>query len=288
MNRAGECSEPSNSVGKLRPMRLPFDVPDARRVVVFSHPNHEIALYGYLRRFRPRIVYLTDGGGAHRLEETHRGLSAIGCHDRAVFLGRTEASLYDAFLDVDLAFWRRLADDVRAAIGPDRPDHVLCDAVELYNPVHDATLPLVRSALGPCDDVDVFEIPLVFERAGHPDNLAVQSVPVSRLGSVVSIELTDDEIEAKLIARDRTYSLLRGQLGVSIVDVPRDRLAVETVIRHDGRLFGPDAEVGNRYERRGNLLAARGEVSRVIRRLDHWLPVADALTDGRSHGYAGG
>src|SRR5262245_11842031 len=111
--------------------------PRIPRAVVFSHPNHEIALFGWLHRTKPPIVYLTDGGGEARVAQTRAGLRSIGCLDRATFLGHTEASLYEALLGRDLRFWRALAEQVRAALAVHAPRQVFCDAVELYNPVHD-------------------------------------------------------------------------------------------------------------------------------------------------------
>ena len=43
----------------------------ASTIAVFSHPNHELAIFGLLQRLRPRLIYLTDGGGPERVAQTH-------------------------------------------------------------------------------------------------------------------------------------------------------------------------------------------------------------------------
>ena len=59
-------------------------------LVVFSHPNHELAILGLLQRLRPKIVYLTDGGGPKRISETEEGLASVGLLNQATFLNYTE------------------------------------------------------------------------------------------------------------------------------------------------------------------------------------------------------
>ena len=54
-------------------------------VMVFSHPNHELAVFGLVQRLRPRLVFLTDGGGARRVEETGRALDGLGLRAHATF-----------------------------------------------------------------------------------------------------------------------------------------------------------------------------------------------------------
>jgi hypothetical protein len=257
-----------------------IDDPRLPRAVVFSHPNHEIALFGWLRRTRPPIVYLTDGGGEERVEQTRRGLAGIGCLDRATFLGHRETALYGALLDRDLPFWRRLAEQVRAALVPHAPRQVFCDAVELYNPVHDMSLPVTKAAVRACGSPApaTFEVPLAWQPKGRPDEVVLQRVPPSRRARAVSIRLDEAELDAKVAARDRVYGLLREGMGSPFRDASREQLSVEEVVATDDAWTPPDGDdVGMRYERRGRLLKDRGEHDRVITYADHWLPLADAL-----------
>src|SRR5690606_279399 len=99
-------------------------------VAVFSHPNHELAVFGLLQSERPALVYLTDGGGERRVEQTRRGLAGIGLADSARYLGYAERSFYEALLEQDVAFFLEVAARVRDALTEVAPSRVLCDAVE--------------------------------------------------------------------------------------------------------------------------------------------------------------
>ena len=51
---------------------------NSRSLVVFSHLNHELAIFGLVQRLRPNLIYLTDGGGKDRIGQTKAGLEQIG------------------------------------------------------------------------------------------------------------------------------------------------------------------------------------------------------------------
>jgi hypothetical protein len=125
--------------------------------MVFSHPNHEIAVLGTIFRLRPHIIYLTDGGGEQRVAQTRQALKnyqPASVH----YLNHSEQSLYDALLNRDAEFYRALAEEAGDIIAELGADTVYCDAVEFYNPVHDIALPVVRAALRG-NDVPIIEVP---------------------------------------------------------------------------------------------------------------------------------
>ena len=138
--------------------------PEPVRLFVFSHPNHELAVFGLARRWRPHFVFLTDGGGPDRVADTKHGLESLGLLDRARFLNHSEGSFYKALVNRDAAFYEGVARQVREAVAAVRPSQVYCDAVEFYNPVHDICLPVVKAALRGTPGVEVFEIPLIHQR----------------------------------------------------------------------------------------------------------------------------
>ena len=114
--------------------------------MVFSHPNHEVAVLGTIFRLRPHIIYLTDGGADARVAETKEALRSYqpaSVH----YLNHTEQSFYDALLGEDLPFYRAVSQEIRSLFRNLDGDAIYCDAVEFYNPVHDITLPIVRAAL---------------------------------------------------------------------------------------------------------------------------------------------
>jgi len=160
------------------------------KLVVLSHPNHELAIFGFLQRFRPHLVYLTDGGGQPRVEETRRGLESIGLLEHAHFLGHPEKSFYDALLARDSALYEEVASQVCTCFQALKPEQVFCDAIEFYNPVHDISLPIVRAALDGQVGASVFEVPLVYQKAGEGESYVVQRMPGSRRGEQIEIQLS--------------------------------------------------------------------------------------------------
>src|SRR5262249_36853176 len=146
------------------------------------------------------VVYLTDGGGERRMEETRAGLRSIGLADRACFLGYTEQSFYDALLERDADFYAGVAARVRDVLRDLRPTQVLCDSVEFYTPVHDMSLPIVRAALRDEPAAAIFEVPLVHQTAGQSadDEAYRLQRPAAACGAVVEWPISSDELDRKL------------------------------------------------------------------------------------------
>jgi hypothetical protein len=255
----------------------PLDDPQTRRCVVLSHPNHEMAVFGMFRRLRPHVIVLTDGGGAERVEQSRRGLERIGVLERTVFLDYAEDDFYGALLDGDVGFFHDVAGRIRDCVADVEPEQVFCDAIELYNPVHDLSLPLVRAALGDDRDTPVFEVPLVHQRAAARESYAVQRFPESRPGARVTFDLHDDELREKLWARDHVYHSLRAQIGALLGSLPDQHFATETVAPAVTRLPDVPPDQILRYDWRGQLLFGRGDVKRALTRADHYLPIAREL-----------
>ena len=256
-------------------MKSPLD-PGARPVLVFSHPNHELAVWGLVQRVRPHFVFLTDGGGPDREAETREGLERLDLLGCARFLGHGEQDLYGALLDRDLGFLRELGRQLRTELERVDPTHLLGDAVELYNPVHDLTRPLL--AFASRGEAPIFEVPLIYQRPEDREHYEVQRFPAERPGPRLRLSLSEAELEAKLAARDEVYSLLRAQLGPLLFE-PEARFAREEIAPVHETLTGPGEGCALRYERRGELLHRQGQVKAVITHAHHYVPIARALME---------
>jgi hypothetical protein len=139
-------------------------------------------------------------------------------------------------------------------------------------------LPIVRAALRDLPGIAVFEIPLVYQSPGSAERYQVQRPTSRRRGEQVEWPLATHQLDAKITARDRIYSLLLEQMGPVIADIPPAELALEVVTRAAAALPAPDPEERVlRYERRAQLLLERGEIERPITYAGHYLPVATAL-----------
>jgi hypothetical protein len=251
-----------------------------RRLAVFSHPNHELAIFGLMMRARAYSLFLTDGGGEHRLAETRAGLTALGLLDRATFLNHSEDSFYGALLDNDLGFFRQVSAQIRDCVESTGAEEIWCDAVEFYNPVHDMALPLVARAVEDLSEIPVFHVPLIYQRpeaAGGPA-YAVQRA-LEAAPDAIEVRLSPVELAAKRRGLDETYAQLRGQLGAVITDLPEEHLAGEVLLPPNGHRFEPTVGQVLRYVARGRLLLEQGDVDRVITHRKHYLPLVSGLLE---------
>jgi hypothetical protein len=92
----------------------PFEDASAARLFVFSHPNHEGAVLGMVQRLRPHLVFLTDGGGERRVNETRAALPEPG-PGRVLRYEWRGARLRDAGLVERVITWR---DHCRPTMAP--------------------------------------------------------------------------------------------------------------------------------------------------------------------------
>jgi hypothetical protein len=250
---------------------------DKASLVIYSHPNHELATFGLLQRLRPHMVLLTDGGSEERLQQTREGLSSIGLLDRATFLNHSEQEFYDALLRRDDRFFAGIAEVVRAHVTRAGAKQIFCDAVEFYNPVHDIGLPIAHAARKDNYEASLFELPLIFQTNGPGESLIFQRPPESRTTESSSIALSEEEFGAKVEARDHVYTILTQQLAPQLRKVPREHWMTEYVFpaREEVPRPGPDTRL--RYERRAALLLERGDIAEPILYREHYIPVASSL-----------
>ena len=247
----------------------------AKTLFVFSHPNHELASFGLLQKMRPTLVFLTDGGGEKRINETRKGLEYLGLEDRAIFLPYTEQSFYDALLKVNAGFFYGVSSELRTVIHSDKPEQILCDAVEYYNPVHDISLPLVSSAADEAWE-KVFEVPLIYQKSGFPpESFGVQCAPEGQEG-VTEIPLSPKESDSKRHALQNIYTILRDTMGALLLSSPK-ALERETIFKATSPLRWPEHGRALRYERRARELMAKGEISEQITHDYHYISIVSNL-----------
>ena len=247
-------------------------------VMVFSHPNHEISVLGTISRKAPQVIFLTDGGGEERVRETIRGLSSYLPSDSLHFLARSEQSLYQALVKHDTQFYRQLAGEVGEIIERVDPREIYCDAIEFYNPVHDMALPVVRAALRGRDDVVVFEVPLIYQKASESVSFTLQQVPSSLEHLAVTVSLTEEELEKKMaILRGRIYDALFSQLGPLISEAIPARAHREQYITARKKLPKPEPDQVLRYDMRGRTLKTSGDVREAITYRGHYVPMFESL-----------
>lgn len=236
-------------------------------VFVFSHPNHEIAVFGLLTKLQPAIIYLTDGGGEHRLKETREGLHAAKV-ENATFLNFEEKTLYDALLEMEVSVIQMVCDRVRAALARlESYDAIFCDAVEWYNPVHDLSLPIVQKVAH--ELALIYEVPLIHQ---DPTGFVFQRAAVGRRKLERQYTVPDAALDIKERAWKETYKILYGQYGAMLGNV-REVARIETVMPGGDPTRNVDAGAVLRYDDRGQQLHG----VKAITRDRHYLPLVDAL-----------
>lgn len=252
---------------------------DANTIAVFSHPNHEVAVYGLLQRLRPRIIFLTDGGGEERVNQTKKGLERLGLGDRALFVNHSEKSFYDAILAKDSKFFSDIVSLLESLFKSMKPEQILCDAVEFYNPVHDIALPLVMSAAG--IGGPIFEVPLVYQKRNDDDEskeeYEIQRAPVEWRNEQTLIPLSKEELSTKMQVFDGNYEILKDVVLNGLRCAPRETSECEAVIRSRNPVREPEPSVTLRYEWRANKLLAEGKVTRIITRDGNYVPLVKRL-----------
>jgi hypothetical protein len=246
------------------------------QVMVFSHPNHEIALWASIRDVRPIIVFLTDGGGEDRMNQSRRGLASLVDAGQVHFLAHPEAAFYEALLRRDVPFFRCVADQVAELAEDAVPDTIYCDCVEFYNPVHDISLPIALAAF-PASRARFFEVPLMHQTSAGEERYELLRVPEALAARAIWRDLSDDETQSKRRDFASHYTILVNHLGPQAAERAVAHSHREQIIPARTTLPEPVAGQVVRYERRGELLKRRGEVPEIISYRRHYAPVFEAL-----------
>ena len=86
----------------------PLSTNPIKRLMIFGHPAHELALFGFLQRFQAQIVVITDGGSEERIRQSRTGLESIGLD--ASYLRFAENDFYAALLCRDITFFEAVSE----------------------------------------------------------------------------------------------------------------------------------------------------------------------------------
>jgi hypothetical protein len=252
----------------------PLVAAGTRAFLVIAHPGHELRIHGWLETVRPHVFVLTDGSGRpgrSRLASTSRILAATGSQQGSIYGRFTDVALYDALLDGKHEAFQALTLDLADALGQMRPEYVVGDALEGYNPIHDVCRLIINVAVAICSrrgnpPVGNFDFPLV----GRPD-----AAPLQPTAAVVRLRLEESQFARKLAAAHGYTELdheIKSALRENSVDAFRD----EWLRAVEGGGHTPP-QLPPYYETYGERQVAAGYYSRVLRYREHVLPVVDTL-----------
>jgi hypothetical protein len=241
---------------------------------VFSHPNHELALLGVIRRLKPhRIIYITDGGSQVRCNETRDVLHELDLIKNSIFMGLSENSFYDAILNIDCNYFKKIAKCIANHLGNEALStySIFCDAVEFYNPIHDMTLPIVRSLQS---FSRVFEIPLIYQNATR--EFIIQKPPEDLREFSTYILLVEDETRLKKCFFESKYNSLGDEMNY-LIERDQELTKYEWFMKGRECPISPMKDQIIRYDERGRELASRRIYSRSITYQQHYFPLVTTL-----------
>lgn len=255
----------------------PFVLPEGRAALVIAHPGHELRVHAWLEEARPLVFVLTDGSGhtgRGRLDSTSAVLERAGAQRGALYGRLTDRALYAALLAGDQALFDALADELAEGLGEAGVATVAGDAIEGFNPGHDACRLLLNAALerlaargGP--PLRNYEFPL----DAPPDDGAPAA-------GDLCLELDEAALERKLAAA-RTYPEMAHEVEKALARFGDRSFRVEVLRRVS---YGLDvAEIAARfphppyYETYGEEQVAKGIYREVLRFRDHVAPLVRAL-----------
>lgn len=247
--------------------------PDQKAVLVIGHPGHELRVFRWLEIMRPAVCVITDGSGrtgSSRLPSTTRILDRVGA-SRGVFYGPiTDAAAYAAILNHDFDLFNGLMLGLARYLIAESISCVVGDALEGYNPTHDAcrlvigaALDLVHRATGRV--VENFE----FRLTGRPDDREPSTADQT-------IRLDDDAFSRKM-AVAWSYAELEAEVKEAIDLNQLDAFRVECLHRVPNRPPAFAADHKPYYEQYGEQQVSSGAYAQVIRYREHVEPLVAAL-----------
>ena len=272
-------------------------VPDARSALVVAHPGHELCVHGWLEAARPIIFLMTDGSGRSgksRVASTTKIIAAAGATSGSVYGRFPDSAIYKALVEREFDLFVRSAEELAEAFIRERIDYVAGDAVEGFNPVHDACRLVINAAIGLANRsggrVRNFDFALIGRQDAYPCELREEAI---------WLHLDDQAFGRKLTAM-RTYPELADEVNagldgqrLKILETYGDLFEdLEPVLEGLGaeafrvECLRPVSRTGNSpdfsgdvpfYERYAEKLVKQGRYNSVIRYRDHLRPLGDEL-----------
>jgi hypothetical protein len=232
-----------------------------------GHPGHELRLFHWLERARPRVSIITDGSGSghSRIEASRRLLHATGSMPGPLMGLFTDSEIYEAILGCDVASVAAATQLLATALIEDHVQLVVSDAFEFYNPTHDLCSLMARLAVSHAEAGagNVIE---------HYDYEVTTAT--SRPGIVFAL---DDETVSRKIEAAHRFDHLTRDVNELLKTVGRDDLAREILHPVSKGLELPLPLQKPLYETHGEERVKAGRYRTVLRYYEHFVPFVEAL-----------
>ncbi len=247
---------------------------EVNALLFVAHPGHELLLHEWIRRARPVVCVITDGGGFEtrsRIARTADWLRSMDIPAGRIFGGFTDQEAYAALRNRDVDWIDSLVDDLARELVARKISLVVADAAEGFNPVHDLCQLIAGAAIALAGKAgartDHCEYPIHDgPRAYDQDS-----------GEVVRYDLDAASLAMKL-ADARDYADVIPDVQSMIEEFGEADFRRESFRRvRDWTAFPWPSHERPLYERIGEERVAAGRYSYVLRHAEHVVPLLDHL-----------
>ena len=249
--------------------------PETRAALVIAHPGHELRVHHWIEQHSPLVFVLTDGSGhtgTSRLASTTAVLERAGARPGSIYGRLTDREIYRAILDGGLDLFAGLAGELAEALDRAEITDVVGDAVEGFNPGHDACRLVINAALA-----------VLADRGRHPRNFefplegAPGECPPEDLTAALCLELDAAALERKLAAA-AAYPEMAAEVERALAAHGRAPFGVECLrpVHYGLEIRGRSAQPPY-YETYGERQVAADIYREVIRFETHLAPLAAGL-----------
>lgn len=253
---------------------MAIDFSNSRAALVMAHPGHELRVYQWLRLARPLCFVLTDGSGRSgksRLDSTTKLLEQNGARAGCIYGRLTDHAIYSAIIKGDFDLFIDLTGELARELVREEIEYVVGDAIEGYNPAHDACRFMINAAVTIANrqrnqPIMNFEVFLAGQSDNHPEKTAGD----------LWLYLDEDSCAKKLEAAHGYQEiafdvrLILSREGMQAIQTERLRPACQCATC-DGSTETPY------YEIHGEKQVAAGRYEQVLRYREHVRPLAEAL-----------
>ncbi len=113
---------------------------NSKIALILGHPGHELRVFHFLEKYKPRVYILTDGSGIDlesRVHRTQRIIEQSGASLSPIAGKFTDKEIYRIIREHDVQPIYRTIDEITEDMLAHNMDAVAGDSIEGFNPTHD-------------------------------------------------------------------------------------------------------------------------------------------------------
>jgi hypothetical protein len=255
-------------------MDVPQPIPGQNALLFVAHPGHELLLHEWIRRVKPVVCIITDGGGFEgrsRIARTAQWLRSMDIQAGSIFGRFTDQEAYAALLSGNVEWIDPLVTDLTRELVTRQISIVVADAAEGFNPVHDLCQLIVGAATAFAAKEGVAAVHCEYPIHDGPRAYDQDT------GEVMHLDLDDASLAMKL-ADARDYSDVIPDIQSMIEQFGEAAFRRETFRRTaDWTAWPWPSNERPLYERLGEERVAAKRYTHVLRHAEHMVPLLDHL-----------